>query len=55
MDILRLRHHFNKNKKEKEKWSNKNILNKYSKDIKIIVKLCLLPDNHFFSVIKYLI
>ena len=55
MDILRLRHHFNKNVKEKEKWSNKNILNKYSKDIKIIVKLCLLPDNHFFSVIKYLI
>ena len=55
MDILRLRHHFKKNEKEKEKWSNKNILNKYSKDIKIIVKLCLLPDNHFFSVIKYLI
>ena len=55
MDILRLRHYFKKNEKEKEKWSNKNILNKYDKNIKIIVKLCLLPDNHFFSVIKYLI
>ena len=55
MDILRLRHYFKKNEKEKEKWSNKNLLNKYNKDIKIIVKLCLLPDNHFFSVIKFLI
>ena len=55
MDILRLRHHFNTNGKEKEKWSNKNLLNKLNPSIKIIAKLCLLPDNHFFCVIKYLI
>ena len=55
MDILRLRHHFNTNGKEKEKWSNKNLLNKLNPGIKIIAKLCLLPDNHFFCVIKYLI
>ena len=55
MDILRLRHYFNKNEKEKEKWSNKNLLNKLNPSIKIIAKLCLLPDNHFFCVIKYLI
>lgn len=55
MDILRLRHYLNKNEKEKEKWSNKNLLNKLNPNIKIIAKLCLLPDNHFFCVIKYLI
>ena len=55
MDILRLRHYLNKNEKEKEKWSNKNLLNKLNPSIKIIAKLCLLPDNHFFCVIKYLI
>ena len=55
MDILRLRHYLNKNEKEKEKWSNKNLLNKLNPGIKIIAKLCLLPDNHFFCIIKYLI
>ena len=54
MDILRLRHFFKKNEKEKEKWKNKSLLNKYNIYIKSVAKLCTLPDNHFFSVIKYL-
>ena len=54
MDILRLRHFFKMNEKEKEKWKNKSLLNKYNIYIKSVAKLCTLPDNHFFSVIKYL-
>ena len=54
IDIFRLRHFFKVNEKEKEKWKNKNILNKYSTYIKAVAKLCLLPDNQFYSVIKFL-
>ena len=54
MDLLRLRHFFKTNEKEKEKWKNTNILNKYNIYIKAVAKLCLLPDNHFYSIIKFL-
>ena len=54
IDVLRLRHFFKMNEKEKEKWNNKNLLNKYNTYIKTVAKLCLLPDNQFYSVIKYL-
>ena len=55
MDILRLRHFFKINQKEKEKWSDKLFLNKNKNTyIKAVAKLCLLPDNQFFCIIKYL-
>ena len=54
MDILRLRHFFRTNNKEKEKWENKNIINKYNLYIKAVAKLCLLSDNTFSNIIKYL-
>ena len=54
IDIFRLRHFFKANVKEKEKWKNKNILNKYNIYIKAVTKLCLLPDNQFYCVIKFL-
>ena len=53
MDILRLRHFFKLNPKEKEKWEDNNKLKQYSLYIKTIAKICLLPDNQFHSVIKY--
>ena len=55
MDILRLRHFFKINQKEKDKWSHKLFLNKNKNTyIKAVAKLCLLPDNQFFCIIKYL-
>ena len=55
MDILRLRHFFKINQKEKDKWSNNLFLNKNKNTyIKAVAKLCLLPDNQFFCIIKYL-
>ena len=53
MDILRLRHFFKVNTKEREKWLDKNKLNKCSLFIKTIAKLCLLPEVQFNSVIKF--
>ena len=55
MDIFRLRHFFKINEKEKDKWNNKLFLNKNKNIyIKAVAKLCILPDNQFFCVIKYL-
>ena len=54
IDILRLRHFFKMNEKEKEKWKNKKFLNKYNTYIKAVAKLCLLPDNQFYSIMKFL-
>jgi hypothetical protein len=53
MDILRLRHFFKVNKKEREKWLDNNKLNNCSLFIKTIAKLCLLPEIQFNSVIKF--
>ena len=55
MDILRLRHFFRINNKEREKWQNKNIINKFNLFYKAVAKLCMLPDNTFFDIIKYLV
>lgn len=53
IDILRLRHFFKMNEKEKEKWNEEDKLNNCSLFIKTIAKLCLLPDAQFTSVIKF--
>ena len=55
MDILRLRHFFKTHEKEKVQWENKSFLNKFNLYIKAVAKLCLLPDNQFFNIIKYYI
>jgi hypothetical protein len=53
MGILRLRHVFKINEKEKEKWENQNELNKLSFEMKAVAKLCMLPDAQFASVMKF--
>lgn len=53
--ILRVRHLFLTNVEEKNKWSNKENLNKLEEPLKALAKLCLLPDNQFTSVIKYFV
>ena len=55
IDILRIRHRFKRNQKEKERWKDNKNLNKYNLYIKTVAKTCLLPDALFFSVIKYCI
>ena len=50
MDIFRLK---NKIKKEgKEKYINE--MSKLDIGMKCVLKVCLLPDNQFITVIKYL-
>ncbi len=51
--ILRLRHLFKTNEKEKKKWENIEELNKLSFEMKAIAKLCLLPDATFTVVMRY--
>ena len=53
MDILRLRHFFNANENEKEKWKDNNKLNQYNLYIKAVAKLCLLFEALFCCIIKY--
>ena len=53
MGILRLRHIFKINEKEKEKWEDPKELNKLSTEMKAIAKLCQLPDAQFASVMKF--
>ena len=54
MGILRLRHIFKTNKKEKEKWEKPEELNKLNDQMKTVAKLCALPDDKtFFEVIKF--
>lgn len=53
--IFRLRHLFKVNREEKEKWNDKNNLDKLNKGMKAVAKVCLLPDMQFSVVIKYCI
>lgn len=55
MDILRIRHIFKTNAQEKQKWINliSSEAEKYNIQFKTIVKLCILPDTQFFTIIKY--
>ena len=52
IDVFRYRHFIKHNEKEKEKWTEDQINNlKYEE--KAFLKLCLLPDSQFSSVIKF--
>ena len=51
--IFRLKHLFNINEAEKEKWKNEEELNKLDEKMKAITKLCLLPEQTFFCVLKF--
>ena len=55
MNILRLRHFFNTNKEEKNKWMDNNNLKNLELITRAIAKICLLPNSQFFGIIKYLI
>ena len=53
MGVLRLRHVFKINEKEKEKWEDPNELHKLSLAMRTIAKLCQLPDAQFASVMRF--
>ena len=53
MGILRLRHFFKINKAEKEKWENPIELAKLTKEMKIVAKICVLPEAQFASIMKF--
>ena len=53
MGVLRLRHLFNKNKEEKEKWGKPEELKKLNYKMEAVARLCALPDTTFFGVIKF--
>ena len=55
MNILRLRHFFNTNKEEKNKWMDNNNLKNLELTTRTIAKICLLPNSQFFGIIKYLV
>ncbi len=52
IDLFRLRHYINH--KEKDKYNNPEEVNKLNYEMKCALRLCQLPDTHFFSIIKYL-
>ena len=53
MGILRLRHIFKIDEKERKKWEDPETLNKLPLEMKAIAKLCALPDATFAVVMKY--
>lgn len=53
MGVLRLRHVFKINEKEREKWEDPNELNKLSLEMRTIARLCQLPDAQFASVMRF--
>ena len=53
MGVLRLRHVFKINEKEKKKWTEDEELNKLPMEMKAIAKLCALPDAPFAEVMKF--
>ena len=53
MGILRLRHLFKINTKEREKWENPDELKKLSLEMRTVAKICFLPDAQFASVKKF--
>ena len=53
MGVLRLRHLFKIDEKERKKWEDPKELDKLSYEMKTIAKLCQLPDAQFASVMKF--
>ena len=53
--LLRLRHLFNINDKERKKWEDHQELAKLPNKMRAIAKLCTFTDEIFISVLKYLI
>lgn len=51
--VFRLRHKLKLNIKEKEKWENEEKIKELDFGLQAVLKMCLLPDNQFFSVVKY--
>ena len=50
--LFRLRHKINH--QDKDKYNNPEEVNKLNYEMKCALKICQLPDTHFFSIIKYL-
>ena len=53
MGIFRLRHLFQISEETKKKWETKEEQDKLDKELKTVVKLCLLPDKTFSSVLQF--
>ncbi len=53
LGILRLRHILKTNEEEKNKWDNPDEIKKLNFKMQTVLKLCLLPDKTFFSVIQF--
>ena len=52
IDFFRLRHRIYK--KDDNKYKDPEEINKLSYEMKCVLKMCQLPDTHFFCIIKYL-
>ena len=55
MGILRLRHLFKNNQDAKAKWIDKSQQKTLEYKYEVLCKMCLLPDNQFYKIIKYVI
>ena len=53
MGVLRLRHLFKVNEKERKKWEDPNEIKKLSFEMQAVAKLCLIPDAQFASVMRF--
>lgn len=53
LGLFRLRHLIKTIPEEKEKWSDKSNTDNLDYESKAIIKVCLLPDSTFFSVIRF--
>ena len=52
IDVFRFRHSIKNNDKESEKWTEEEI-QKLNIEQRAFIRLCLLPNSQFFSVIKF--
>ena len=53
MGVLRLRHLFKENEKERKKWEDPNEIKKLPYEMQAVAKLCLIPDAQFASVMRF--
>lgn len=55
MGVLRLRHILKINDEQKKQWSKAEEQNKLDKEMQVIIRVCLMPDAQFSSVMKFCI
>ena len=55
LGIFRLRHMMKKNEEEKIKWTNEEKLKNLPEGMRVVARLCNLPDSLFINVLKFCI